>query len=75
MALDPDSLKLLAEKMDSLSTRFDAYVEQCRADDDDDEDEWLDPPEELTPSEERPWYGDGEERESLRQGSLSKGDK
>jgi hypothetical protein len=76
MALDPEKLRVLAEKADSLSRRFDEFVARRKvnaADDDEDdpdEDECFDPNEPLTPS--RPWYGDNEERDELRQGSLSK---
>jgi hypothetical protein len=77
MPLDPDKLREASEKADSLSKRFDAFMERRKADaedDDDDEEDFLDASEELTPSENRPWYGDADPREELRQGSLSKGD-
>jgi hypothetical protein len=79
MPLDPDKVRQVNEKADSLSRRMDAFLERRKADaegddDDDDEEEYLDPSEELTPPEKRPWYGDGEPREELREGSLSKGD-
>jgi hypothetical protein len=85
MPLDPDKLREASEKADSLSKRFDAFVERRKADaededddDDDDDDDYeeecLDPSAELPPSEKRPWYGDGAPREELWQGSLSKGD-
>lgn len=79
MPLDPDKVRQINERADSLARRFDAFLERRKAnaeddDDDEDEEEYLDPSEELTPSEKRPWYDDGEPREELRQGSLSKGD-
>jgi hypothetical protein len=77
MPLDPDKLREASEKADGLSKRFDAFLERRKADaedDDDDEEEFLDASEELTPSEKRPWHGDADPREELRQGSLSKGD-
>lgn len=79
MPLDPDKLREVSEKADSLSKRFDAFLERRKADaededDDDYEEECLDPSAELPPSEKRPWYGDGEPREEPWQGSLSKGE-
>jgi hypothetical protein len=80
MPLDPDKLREASEKAVNLSKRFDAFLERRKADaedeedDDDHEEECLDPFAELPPSEKRPWYGDAEPREELRQGSLSKGD-
>jgi hypothetical protein len=70
MPLDPDKLRLLTERAQSLSKRMDAFIERCKADaeddDDDDDDELTEPAEEalrLTPGSdlanpyiEEPWY-------------------
>jgi hypothetical protein len=79
MPLDPDRVKEASDKAQSLSKRFDAFLERRKADaeddvEDEDEEEYLDPSAELPPSEKRPWFWDAEPREELRQGALSKGD-
>jgi hypothetical protein len=76
MPLPPDRLRELNQKLDTIVNRFDEFMERRKINDDEDEDgdECLDPNEELTPSEERPWYGDDDPREELRQKNLSKRD-
>jgi hypothetical protein len=70
MPLDPDRVRDLTEKAQSLSKRVDALIERSKADDDDDddedEDELVEPAEQalrLTPGSdlpkpdiEEPWY-------------------
>jgi hypothetical protein len=51
MPLDPDKIRMVTEKAETLSKRFDAFIERRMADsddDDEDEDEDID----LDPSEE-----------------------
>jgi hypothetical protein len=63
MPLNPDKLREASEKADSLSKRFDAFLERRKADadaedeDDDDDEECFDPSAELPPSEKRPCTG------------------
>jgi hypothetical protein len=50
MPLDPDKLRLITEKSETLSKRFDAFMERRKADpeddpEDEDEDELLEPAE------------------------------
>jgi hypothetical protein len=70
MPLDPDKLRLITEKSETLSKRFDAFVERRKADpeddpEDEDEDELLEPAEQArstpgsdlaNPDINEPWF-------------------
>jgi hypothetical protein len=69
MPLDPDKLREVTEKAQTLSKRFDAFMERRRADsDDDDDDEDEDEDIDLDPSEETSLVDPAEEAMLLTPG-------